>query len=129
MENTIVYFLSRDRFREHLRRSPQLALNFMRALSVRVRYSTQQLGSLAVQDVPQCLARKLLELAQQHGQVETAGVRISLSLNQSDLASLIGATRESINKALGTFRRNGYILVEQSRITIVDPDALREISS
>jgi CRP-like cAMP-binding protein len=82
-----------------------------------------------VQHVPQRLARKLLELAQQHGQVETEGVRISLSLNQSDLASLIGATRESINKALGTFRRNGYILVEQSRITIVDPDALREISS
>ncbi len=127
MEETVVHILSRDRFREHMRRSPQLALNFMKALSVRVRYSTRQVGSLTMLDVPGRLARKLLELAQDHGLVETGGVRINLALTQSDLASLIGATRESINKALGAFRRQGLILVEGSHIIIVDPDALREL--
>jgi len=127
MEETVVHILSRDCFREHMRRSPQLALNFMKALSVRVRYSTRQVGSLTMLDVPGRLARKLLELAQDHGLVETGGVRINLALTQTDLASLIGATRESINKALGAFRRQGLILVEGSHIIIVDPDALREL--
>ncbi|HLF28805.1 MAG TPA: Crp/Fnr family transcriptional regulator [Anaerolineae bacterium] len=129
MEETIVLTLNRDRFREQLRRTPQLALNFMKALSVRVRYSTQQLGSLAVLDVPGRLARKLLELAQTYGVAEPEGVRIAMALTQTDLASLIGATRESINKALAAFRRQGYILLRRHQVTIVDPDALREIGS
>ncbi|MGH2524371.1 MAG: Crp/Fnr family transcriptional regulator, partial [Anaerolineales bacterium] len=129
MQDTLMLLLSRDRFREHLRRSPQLALNFMRTLSVRVRYSTQQMGSLALLDVPTRLARKLLELGQQHGTVEAEGVRIRLTLTQSDLASIIGATRESINKALGNFRKQGLILVQHGSITILDPEALRDLAS
>jgi CRP/FNR family cyclic AMP-dependent transcriptional regulator len=129
MEDTVVYIMSRERFREHLRKSPQLVFNFMNALSVRVRYTTRQVDSLTLLDVPQRLARKLLELAQQHGQVEAEGVRINLILTQSDLASLIGATRESINKAIGAFRKQGFILVKSNHITIIDPDALREMGS
>lgn len=130
MEDTIVYTLNRDLFREHMKRTPQLALNFMRALSVRVRYSTQQVGSLTLLEVPARLARKLVELAQQYGVVEESGVRINLSINQSDLASLTGTTRESINKALAVFKRQGLITMPlQGQITIVDPDALREIIS
>ena len=127
MDRTVVHILSRDRFREHMRRSPQLALNFMKTLSVRVRYSTQQVSSLTLLDTPGRLARKLLELARDHGQVEPTGVRINLTLTQSDLASLIGATRESVNKALGVFRRQGLILTQQGHIVIIEPDALREM--
>jgi CRP/FNR family transcriptional regulator len=79
--------------------------------------------------VPSRLARKLLELAQQHGSVVPEGVRINLTLNQTDLAGLVGATRESINKTLGVFRRQGMILAEQGRLTILDPDALRELGA
>jgi len=127
MEPTVVYIISRERFREHLLRSPQLALNFMKMLTVRVRYTTQQLSSLTLLDTPGRLARKLLELAQDHGQVEAEGVRINLSLTQSDLASLIGTTRESVNKAMGAFRRQGLILMKEGHIVIVDADKLREL--
>jgi CRP-like cAMP-binding protein len=129
MEDTIMLTLSRDRFREHMRRTPQLALNFMKALSVRVRYSTQQVGSLTFLDVPGRLARKLLELAQVYGVAEPEGVRLNTTLTQSDLASLIGTTRESLNKALGALRRKGLVRTPHNSIIIVDPDALREIGS
>ncbi len=129
MEDTLVYLLNRERFNEHMRRMPQLALNFMRALSSRVRYSTEQVGSLASLDVPKRLARKLLELAKQYGVVEPNGVRLHLTLTQTDLASLTGATRESVNKALGNFRRQGLILIQEGNIIILDPDALRDVAS
>jgi len=128
-DETTVHVLSRERLRAHLLTSPQLAYNFMQALAVRVRYSTLQVGSLTLHDVPSRLARKLLELAQGYGRVESNGVRIDMPLTQSDLASLIGATRESANKALGNFKRRGLIRIEQNHITIIDPEALREIGS
>ena len=125
MEDTIVHLLSRERFREHMRRSPQLALDFLKALSVRVRYSTQQVGNLTLLDISGRLARKLLELAQLHGVVEPDGVRIDLALTQSDLASLVGTTRESVNKAMGAFRRQGLVRMQRGHMVIVDADALR----
>lgn len=129
LDDTVVLMLSRDRLRAHLRTMPQLAHNFMQALSVRVRYSTLQVGSRTLLDVPARLARKLLETAQLHGAVAADGVRLNVTLTQSELASLIGATRESINKALAHLKREGVIRIDQNQITILDPDALRELSS
>ncbi len=129
LTDTVVLMLSRERLRAQLRTMPQLAYNFMQALSVRVRYSTLQVGNRTLLEVPARLARKLVELAQLHGEVATDGVRLNVTLTQSELASLIGATRESTNKALGHLKREGVIRLDQNQITILDPDALRELSS
>lgn len=126
MEETIVYTINRDAFRFHMRRMPQLALNFMQLLSVRVRYNTKQVNSFASLSIPKRLARTLLELAQNYGEVDDAGVRISANLTQSDLASLIGATRESTNKALSIFRRQELISLSGDHIIVLDPEALRK---
>jgi uncharacterized protein YdbL (DUF1318 family) len=50
----------------------------------------------------------------------------STGLTQAESAGLIGATRESINKALGAFRSQGLVPTQQGYLVIVDPDALRE---
>jgi CRP/FNR family cyclic AMP-dependent transcriptional regulator len=125
MTPTILCTLNRETFRDHLRRYPQFGLNFMNALSTRVRYNTMQMDSFASLGVSQRLARKLMELAQSYGQIESNGVYIDMTLTQSDLASLIGATRESINKNLRAFRRHQWIHMDQGHITILDPEALR----
>jgi CRP-like cAMP-binding protein len=128
MEPTRVLSLSRERFREQLRRSPQFALNFMKALSVRIRSSTRTMDTLTTLNVPSRVARKLLELAQKHGAPEPGGVRLGLNLTQTDLASLLGTTRESINKALGQFKKQGWVSQQGGQIVIVDPEALRRLS-
>ncbi|MBE2223468.1 MAG: Crp/Fnr family transcriptional regulator [Anaerolineae bacterium] len=125
MTPTILCTLTRETFRQHMHRYPQFALNFMNELSTRVRYNTKQMDSFASLGVSQRLARKLMELAQNYGQAQANGVYINITLTQSDLASLIGATRESINKNLRDFRRHQWIRIEQGQITILDPDALR----
>ncbi len=123
--DTILYIMRREQFREHMRRCPQLSLNFMKELSRRVRYNTMQMDSLASLPVPQRLARKLMELAQDYGQVQKDGVFIDMLLTQGNIASLIGATRESTNKSLRDFRKRDWIRLEQGHITILDSDALR----
>lgn len=125
MDKTVLFTIGREQFRQHMRHMPQLALNFMRELTQRVRYNTRQVDSLASLPVPQRLARKLMELAQDYGQVQTNGVTINMALTQGNLASLIGATRESTNKSLRDFREQQWIQVQQGHITILDPEALR----
>jgi CRP/FNR family transcriptional regulator/CRP/FNR family cyclic AMP-dependent transcriptional regulator len=122
--NTTLYTMSRENFREHTLHYPQLALNFMKVLSSRVRSSTVQMDSLATLDVPQRLARKLLQLAQDYGIAQADGVHIKLQLTQTDLASLVGATRESINKALRDFRQQDWLHTQQGKIIILDAEAL-----
>ena len=60
---TVLYTMSREDFREQMRRYPQLALNFMKVLSLRMRYNTRQMEGLVTLDVPKRLAHKLMELA------------------------------------------------------------------
>jgi len=125
LEETLLLTIERERFRRHLCQAPPLALNFMQELSLKLRYNTRQMDSLANLPVPQRLARKLMELAQSYGRAEAEGVRIDLTLTQTDLASLIGAARESINKSLRDFRRRRWIQIQDGYIVILDPEALR----
>lgn len=126
--NTIVHTLGRERFRAFMQSRPQLALNFMQTLTKKVRYNTHQMDSLASMDVSQRLARKLLELGQNYGSAEAQGVRLNTALTQSDLASMIGATRESTNKVLRQFRDDGLIaLYNGQTIFIRDAEALRTL--
>jgi CRP-like cAMP-binding protein len=66
-----------------------------------------------------------LELAQDYGRIEANSVIIDMTLTQTNLASLIGATRESTNKILRDFRERCLIWFENGRITILDADGLR----
>ena len=125
LDSTTLFTIQRETFSQHMRHMPQLSLNFMHELTKKVRYNTRQMDSLTSLPVPQRLARKLMELAQNYGRVQNNGVVIDMSLTQSNLASLIGATRESTNKVLRDFRQKEWILLEQGQITILDPEALR----
>ena len=126
LTRTAVYTIDRDDFRHLMGQYPLVALNFMGILSRKVRYNTSQMDSLASMDIGQRLARKLLELGQDYGTAVDGGVRINTPLTQGNLASLIVATRESINKALKLFRHEGWIATQQGRIVILDTVALRE---
>ncbi len=125
LEGTVLLILGRESFRQHMRKMPQLAMNFMQVLSQRVRYNTQQIDGFASLTITQRLARKLLELAHDYGRVEDDGVFIDMQITQTTLAGMLGATRERINRCLSEFRKSEWISTRQGYITILDPEALR----
>ena len=79
-------------------------------------------------DVPARLARVLLELAgsSSDGQLPPPGAVIPDKMKQSELASLVGATRESINKWLGSFEKQGLISYDRGQITLLRPSGLKQ---
>jgi CRP/FNR family cyclic AMP-dependent transcriptional regulator len=125
MEKTLVLTLHRDNFLALLERYPRMAPGIIATLSGRVRYTTEYAEGLAFLDVNGRVAKRLLELADLYGVKKERGTEIDLGLTQRELASLVGTTRESVNKVVGTFRDQGLIEVEGQRITVVDRRGLK----
>ncbi len=75
--------------------------------------------------MPGRVASQLLALAREYGQETPEGVRVPIRLTQSDLAALVGASRASVNQALGQFKKRGTVSVgKDGRFTVLDADAL-----
>ena len=125
MERTVTHTLHRDIFVRCLKRNPALAYGIIELLSARLRYTTYHLESLAFLDVYGRVASKLLELVDRFGsQGQTPS--LDLRLTQSELASWLAASRESVNKVLSQFRDQGLIAVDGQEITILDRDGLED---
>jgi len=127
LEQTETLTLHRTEFMRFIDKHPAFARHVLYVLSRRIRRMNNQISDIFFLDLPGRLARTLLNLAEKHGKDSPNGTLIDLSLTQTDLAEMTGATRVSINKALGRFRRSNWIIVKGRRFTVVDKDALENL--
>jgi CRP/FNR family cyclic AMP-dependent transcriptional regulator len=127
IEPTETLTLHRDEFLKFLDSNPEFARHVLNILARRIRHLNKQISDIFFLDLPARLARTLLLLADQHGRQGEQGIIIALSLTQTDLAEMTGATRVSINKALGRFRRAKWVQVRGRQLTIIDRDALQNL--
>jgi CRP-like cAMP-binding protein len=127
VEPTSTLTLHRDEFNKFLENNPRFAREVLTVLARRIRHLNSQISDIFFLDVPARLARLLLLLAEQHGRKSPEGIAIGLTLTQTDLAEMTGATRVSINKALGRFRRAAWVKMDGRQVTILDPGALRRM--
>jgi CRP/FNR family cyclic AMP-dependent transcriptional regulator len=128
MEASELLMLTRDDLMDILERYPRITRCLLTTIAGRLRRTTELLVKTTTLDVNGRLAMQLNWLGEQHGRVTTQGIRIDLHLTQTDLGNLVGASRESVNKVLGYFRRMGWISLEDgNRITIKDTKALERV--
>jgi CRP-like cAMP-binding protein len=126
-EPTVQLVLQRDAFRQFLAEHPAVATKLLATVSNYLRRNAELIQDATFLDVPARLARILLELAGgTDGTLPPAGTVIPDRLKQSELASLVGATRESINKWLGAFERQGLIRYEKGQIILLRPAGLKQ---
>ncbi len=126
IEEADVGLLTADEFRTYLAEHPGAALILIRMLVHRLTEATNEVVDLATQDSVGRVAKRLLELASDHGAPAAEGTRIDLSLTQDELASWTGATRETVSRALRLMRRLGWITTDNRSITVLDAEAMRE---
>jgi CRP/FNR family transcriptional regulator, cyclic AMP receptor protein len=125
-EASTLLLLERTDFKRYLEARPKLAIRMLVAISRRLRQSTRMVEDASFLDVPGRLARVLLDLADSQGKQTDQGIVITSRLTQSELASMVGATRESVNKWLGSFQRLGLVRRDGSLITITSLEKLRK---
>jgi CRP/FNR family cyclic AMP-dependent transcriptional regulator len=119
LEPTELLMLTKDDLHDIIHRYPRISLRLLVTLAGRMRRTNEAFLAYSTLDVNGRLALQLLRLAEQHGRVTPQGVRIDIHLTQTDLGSLVGASRESVNKVLGYFRRQGYVSMDEKNYLVV----------
>ncbi|AKK10188.1 CRP-like cAMP-activated global transcriptional regulator GlxR [Corynebacterium uterequi] len=103
---------------------PEVSQQLLRVLARRLRRTNEALADLIFTDVPGRVAKTLLQLANRFGVREGAAWRVNHDLTQEEIAQLVGASRETVNKALATFAHRNWIKLEGKSVIIVDPEHL-----
>jgi CRP/FNR family transcriptional regulator, cyclic AMP receptor protein len=104
---------------------PEVAAALLRALAHRLRRNNETLSDLVFSDVPGRVAKALLDLARRFGETNPDGsVHVVHDLTQEELAQLVGASRETVNKALADFQNRGWLRIEQRGVQLLDLDRL-----
>lgn len=119
MEDSDLLVLRREDFRARVESSPSVAWSLLTELSRRLRRADDKIGGLVLLDVPGRIARLLLDMAEESG-----GPQIEKTLTHQTIAQMIGASRETVSRAMKEFQDSGWISVERRRITLADRDAL-----
>jgi CRP-like cAMP-binding protein len=120
LEETKVIVLGYEPVRAAIDAQPTLLWIIVRLLARRLRATDDSLADAVFLDVPARTAKRLLEIAGERDSFK-------LPMTQEDLAGLVGASRERVNKALSLFTRLGWIKVEgRNRYQILDREALQE---
>ncbi len=116
IENTTLKVLSYQAFHDCLSRSPDIATAVMTALAKRLRDADRKISNLALMDVYGRVASTLLELA-----ISSDGkLVVGEKLSQQEIANMVGASREMVNRILKDLSDRGYISIESKQITIHD---------
>jgi CRP/FNR family cyclic AMP-dependent transcriptional regulator len=104
---------------------PEVGERLLQVLARRLRRTNDSVADLIFTDVPGRVAKALLQMADRFGSRETDGLRVKHDLTQEELAQLVGASRETVNKALADFVHRGWIQLQGKSVVVLDEDRLR----
>jgi CRP/FNR family transcriptional regulator, cyclic AMP receptor protein len=117
--------LSHEALSPVLAEHADVALALLHQLAGRLRRTNEVVGDLVFSDVPGRVAKALLDLAGRFGRQADDGVHVNHDLTQEELAQLVGASRETVNKALADFASRGWMRLEPRSVVILDPERLQ----
>ncbi|MFC1816685.1 Crp/Fnr family transcriptional regulator [Thermodesulfobacteriota bacterium] len=117
--------LNRSDFLRFLKQSEAAIEKILSSLSMRLRKTDDLLEEASFLNIPARLAKKLLEIGEAFGHKDGEATEIHLKLSQKELADMVGATRESINKELRVLREKGLVSITEKAIYIHDIKRLK----
>ena len=116
--------MDRAALREWIAKRPEIAEQLLRVIARRLRRTNNMLADLIFTDVPGRVAKALLQLAHDFGTQEGGMLRVTHDLTQEEIAQLVGASRETVNKALADFVHRGWLRLEGKSVLILEPQRL-----
>jgi len=124
LEETCVVVIDKFIFVAFLERNPQVCMTLLRLMCGRLRVTDVTVEDIHIFNIRPRLAKRLLSLAEHFGEPGENGINMDLNVPPSQLAKMIGTSREAINSALRHWARKGVIDLAANRLTIRDRSAL-----
>jgi CRP/FNR family cyclic AMP-dependent transcriptional regulator len=125
LKATTVLVLTRSTLLEVMTEHPALAESLLRALGAVVRRLTEQAADLVFLDLHGRVAKLLLALAADRGQTRGDETLLDLQMTQTNLAAMVGGSRQSVNQILRAFERRGYLELHGRQVVLRHPELLR----
>ncbi len=116
--------LGHDKVIPWVKEHPEVSLQLLARLAQRLRRTNEVIGDLVFSDVPGRVAKALLDLGERFGVKKDDGFYINHDLTQEELAQLVGASRETVNKALADFAGRGWVRLEARAVVVLDYERL-----
>ena len=126
-EDTLLLRIGKDDFQRVMMRCPMLALRVLRLMGERRQRLENRVENLLFRSAHARLASLFIELAQTFGVRDARGVIINLKLTHKEIASLIGATRETVSFAILDLRKDNLILTEGKRVILLDEPGIQKL--
>ncbi|HVQ18027.1 MAG TPA: Crp/Fnr family transcriptional regulator [Actinomycetes bacterium] len=124
--DAILLGLGQRDLRPWLTGRPEVAEALLQALAQRLRRTNEAMAELVFSDVPGRVAKALLELSDKFGEPQPDGsLLVAHDLTQEELAQLVGASRETVNKSLADFAQRGWLRLEARAVILLDIDRLQ----
>lgn len=125
MEPSQACFIRRDDFARLLTEFDTVASSALAQLSREIQDSTEMIRSLGLSESAGAkLARLLVEWSRERGKATDEGIRLTQLASHEAIAQMIGASRETVTRHLGAFKRRRIIEINASTLLIRDPSAL-----
>ncbi|TDQ55364.1 Crp/Fnr family transcriptional regulator [Actinorugispora endophytica] len=123
--DTVLAGLGHDDLRPFIAQQPEVAVHLLKSLATRLRRTNDVMADLVFTDVPGRVAKALLDLAERFGKEGEDGLHVHHDLTQEELAQLVGASRETVNKALAEFALRGWLRIEAKAVVLLDIERMR----
>jgi len=118
--------LSHEKLIPWLKGNPEVSLHLLARLAQRLRRTNEAVGDLVFSDVPGRVAKALMDLGARFGKQSDEGLFVHHDLTQEELAQLVGASRETVNKALADFAGRGWLKLDGRAVLITDVERLEK---
>jgi CRP/FNR family transcriptional regulator, cyclic AMP receptor protein len=123
--NCEIFIIDRREFLPFVRSQPALAMKFIELLCARLRWTSDQVEQVILQDLPGRLASALIRLTERHRPAEGS---LTIVITQQEISEMVGMTRESINKQLRAWAARHWVRLEHGAIVVLDVEALQELA-
>ena len=123
--NCEIFVIDRREFLPFVRSQPALAMKFIELLCARLRWTSDQVEQVILQNLPGRLASALIRLTEKH---KTAPGGRSIAITQQEISEMVGMTRESINKQLRAWAARNWVRLEHGAIVVLDVEMLQELA-
>lgn len=124
LEDTKLLFFPRKQFRRLIGENPDLGLNLLGLLSMRLRSMVAKVEELSLKEVPARLATHLLLIRENLGHDQ-----FQLDLNKSQLAGFLGTIPETLSRVIRKMKEEGFIEIKSKQVKLLDVPGLEELAA
>jgi CRP/FNR family transcriptional regulator, cyclic AMP receptor protein len=123
--NCEIFVIDRREFLPFVRSHPAMAMKFIEILCAKLRWTSDQVEHVILQNLPGRLASALIRLAEKH---EPSSGGRTIAVTQQEISEMVGMTRESINKQLRVWATRKWVRLEHGAIVVLDPESLQALA-